>query len=93
MAREDFEGIAAHAKEVHARRVADNPRRVRFAIDLFDEHCIRYELKNETTGHFHCWRKKDGKLFQFYAGTGKIQGEPNKRGIRALIKILTEKER
>lgn len=92
MAREDFEGIAAHAKENHARRVADTPRRVLFAIDLFEKNEVQYVLKNETTGHFHCWRKKDDKLFQFYAGTGKIQGEPDKRGIHALIKILTEKE-
>ena len=87
MSREDFEAIATHAKEVHARRVADTPRRVRFAMDSFEEHGIRYELKNEATGHFHCWRKTDGQLFQFWAGTGKILGR-NIRGIRALISLL-----
>nr|DAH38973.1 MAG TPA: hypothetical protein [Caudoviricetes sp.] len=49
---------------------------------------IRYELKNAQTGHFHCWRKSDNKLFQFYAGTGKIQGEEYRRGIACLIHLL-----
>lgn len=30
------------------------------------------------------------KLFEFYAGTGKIKGIDNKRGIHALIKLLEE---
>ena len=30
------------------------------------------------------------KLFQFYAGTGKIMGYQNARGIHALIKMLTK---
>ena len=58
-------------------------------IKQFELHNIEYELKNEKTGHFHCRRKSDDKLFQFYAGTGKIMGEQNRRGIHTLIKILT----
>lgn len=44
--------------------------------------------REAPTMHFHCWWKKDDKLFQFYAGTGKIQGVNGPRGIHALIKIL-----
>ena len=62
--------------------------RIDYAIKQFESHGIEYSLKNEQTGHFHCWRKSDDKLFQFYAGTGKIQGVNNDRGIHALIKIL-----
>lgn len=62
------------AKEQHQKRVADNPNRVQFAIEQFEKNGIEYALKNPQTGHFHCWRKSDGKLFQFYAGTGKIMG-------------------
>ena len=62
--------------------------RIDYAIKQFESHGIEYSLKNEQTGHFHCWRKSDDKLFQFYAGTGKIQGVNNARGIHALIKIL-----
>ena len=90
MSREDFEGIAQHAKEVHTARVAKNPSRIEYAIKQFELNNIEYELKNEQTGHFHCRRKSDDKLFQFYAGTGKIMGEQNRRGIHALIKILTD---
>ncbi len=64
--------------------------RIDYAIKQFESHGIEYSLKNEQTGHFHCWRKSDDKLFQFYAGTGKIQGVNNARGIHALIKILEE---
>lgn len=57
-------------------------------IQQFERHGIEYQLKNEQTGHFHCWRKSDDKLFQFYAGTGKIQGFTQIRGIHSLIQML-----
>lgn len=88
MSREDFEGIRKCAKECHDKRVADNPRRIQYAIKMFETNGIRYELKNAQIGHFHCWRKSDNKLFQFYAGTGKIQGEEYRRGIACLIHLL-----
>ena len=90
MRREDFEAIARNAKANHDRRVADNPNRIRYAIEQFEKHNIEYVLKNEQTGHFHCRRKSDDKLFQFYAGTGKIMGFENKRGIHILIKMLDD---
>lgn len=93
MGREDFEALRDFAKSNHDKRVADNPRRINYAIEQFERHGIEYELKNEQTGHFHCKRKRDGKLFQFYAGTGKIQGENNRRGIDSLIRILTEEDK
>lgn len=92
MSREDFEGIRRHAKENHDRRVADTPRRVQYAIEQFEKYGIEYELKNPQTGHFHCRRKSDGLLFQFYAGTGTVQGLSSMRGIRNLIRALTKKE-
>ena len=93
MSREDFEGIKAHAKKCHAERVAKTPDRVAYAIEQFKKHGIEYSLKNPQTGHFHCYRKSDGKLFQFYAGTGKIQQNDRARGLNSLIKILTKEER
>uniref|UniRef100_A0AAU8AXV4 Uncharacterized protein n=1 Tax=Dulem virus 37 TaxID=3145755 RepID=A0AAU8AXV4_9CAUD len=75
-------------KENHAKRVLKTPERINYAISQFEKHDIEYSLKNATTGHFHCRRKSDDKLFQFYAGTGKIQGFDNARGIHTLIKIL-----
>lgn len=90
MSREDFEGIRLHAKETHDRRVADTPRRIEYAIKLFEENGIEYILKNPQTGHFHCRRKRDDKLFQFYAGTGKIQGETDSRGVHALVAMLLQ---
>ena len=89
MSREDFDGgYSEWAKEQHKKRVADNPNRIKYAIEQFEKHNIEYVLKNETTGHFHCRRKSDDKLFQFYAGTGKIMGYDKARGIHALIRLL-----
>ena len=89
MSREDFDGgYSELAKEQHKKRVADNPNRIQYAIEQFEKHNIEYVLKNETTGHFHCRRKSDDKLFQFYAGTGKIMGYDKSRGIHALIRLL-----
>ena len=90
MSKEDFEGIKQYAKEQHTKRVADNPKRIQYAIQQLEKHNIEYVLKNEATGHFHCRRKSDDKLFQFYAGTGKIMGCNNKRGIHALISLLDD---
>ena len=83
-------GYHLHAQELHRQRVAKTPERVQFAEMVFMGHGIKYQLKNPETGHFHCWRKSDGKLFQFYASTGKIQGHNRARGINAMIKILEE---
>lgn len=85
----DFDcGYHEIAKEQHDKRVADTPRRVQFAKQQFEMNNIEYALKNEAIGHFHAWRKSDGKLFQFWAATGKILGQENKRGIFAFIDIV-----
>ena len=81
-------GYHIFAKERHRVRVSKNFGRIQYAKKLFDLNNIEYSLKNETTGHFHCRRKSDDKLFQFYAGTGKIMGYDRKRGIHALIELL-----
>lgn len=79
-------GYHLYAEELHHQRVAKNLDRVAYAIKQFEAHNIEYVLKNETTGHFHCRRKTDDALIQFYAGTGKIVGR-NIRGIHNLIRI------
>lgn len=66
----------------------DMAARIAYAIHKLDEHGIEYTIKNPITGHIHCRRKTDDKLFQFYAGTGKIVGIRDKRGIHRLIEIL-----
>lgn len=90
MSREDFEGIKNHAKEQHNKRVSEMPDRIAYAKKQFENNNIEYVLKNEQTGHFHCRRKSDDKLFQFYAGTGKIVGVDDVRGIHSIIKLLNE---
>lgn len=73
-----------------AMRVMENSSRVQFAIEQFQKNNIEFDLKNEKVGHFHCRRKSDDVLVQFWAGTGKIMGYSNVRGIHNLIKILLE---
>lgn len=88
---ESFDGgYHLYAEEKHKERVAKNTDRIEYAIKQFEAHNIEYVLKNAQTGHFHCRRKSDDKLFQFYAGTGKIQEFNNVRGIHNLIKMLEE---
>lgn len=85
---EIWDALRDQGKKNHADRLAKNPDRVNYAIAQFEKAEIEYSLKNPTTGHFHCRRKSDDRLIQFYAGTGKIQGFENQRGIHALLKIL-----
>lgn len=86
MSREDFEGIKDHAKRIHAERVAKTPERIAYAIEQFEKNGIRYLLKNAETGHFHLF-DKNGRLIQFWASTGKIQGEEIRCGIKAVIRM------
>ena len=81
----------AVSKQIHDERVAKTPDRIAFAIKMFEKYDIDFSLKNQATGHFHCYRKSDGKLFQFWTGTGKIL-ERNERGIHSLLNILARKE-
>lgn len=87
--REYWDDVKPALKEKHAERVSKTPSRVEYAIQQFEKHDIEYVLKNPGIGHFHCRRKCDDKLIQFWAGTGKIMGYDRARGIHALIKILT----
>lgn len=86
---ESFDGgYHLFAEERHCERVAKTPDRVEYAIKQFEKHDIEYSLKNAQTGHFHCRRRSDDKLFQFWAGTGKIMGCDRARGVHALIEML-----
>ena len=85
--REVFDAVKADCKARHNERVAKTPDRIDYAIEQFEKNGIRYKLKNEAIGHFHCWRKSDNKLYQFWAGTGKILGYRN-RGINLLVREL-----
>lgn len=84
---EYWRDIKPELKKKHDERVAKNPDRIEYAIQQFEKNGIKYELKNTATGHFHCRRKSDNKLYQFWASTGKILGY-NNRGIKLLIKEL-----
>ena len=85
-------GYHLFAKEQHKARVAKTPDRVAYAIKQLEEHNIEIVLKNPAIGHFHCRSKKDDRLVQFWAGTGKIYDAKapklDKRGIHALIRYL-----
>lgn len=86
---ESFDGgYHLYAEEKHRERVAKNSDRIAYAIKQFEKYDIEYTLKNEQTGHFHCRRKSDDRLFQFWAGTGKILGYDRLRGIHSLIRLL-----
>lgn len=88
---ESFDGgYHLAAKQMHDERVAKTPDRVKYAIQQFEANGIEYVLKNASIGHFHCRRKSDGTLFQFWAGTGKIYGFTRLRGIHALIGLLNK---
>lgn len=84
---EYWRDIKPHLKQKHNERVAKTPYRIGYAIQQFEKNGIKYELKNASIGHFHCWRKSDNKLYQFWASTGKILGY-NNRGIKLLIREL-----
>ena len=76
-------------REMHRDRVATNPQRIEYAEEQLKQNGIEYAVRNYQTGHFHCWRKADDKLIQFWAGTGKIMGY-GCRGIHNPIKLCLQ---
>lgn len=88
--RESFDALRAYTKEQHDARVAKTPERLAYAIKQLEAHGIEYTVKNPQSGHIHCRRKSDDALFQFWAGTGKIMGYPNIRGIHNLVGLLDD---
>lgn len=89
MSREDFEGIAALAKANHTLRVAKTPQRLKYATEQLERNGISYKLCNDTTGQINCYFL-NGTVLTFYAGTGKIKGCENKRGIKSFIKMCVK---
>ena len=69
----DYEALASGCKNF-----AD---RSHLPCKVGDTVCV-YEYDGETM-EYCVRRKSDDKLFQFYAGTGKIMGFENKRGIHS----------
>nr|WP_024835483.1 hypothetical protein [Clostridium sp. 12(A)] len=87
---EVWELLNKMSKENHRERMAKTPERIEYCIKQFEDNGIEYNLLNKEIGHFHCHRKSDGKLYQFWAGTGKIRGLESVRGIKELMRILLQ---
>ena len=62
-------------------------KRVSFAENVFCKNGIRYSVRNKNLGHLVCYGKNGGS-YQFYAGTGKIQGYDYIRGVKGIIKLI-----
>lgn len=60
--------------------------RLEYAEKLLKENNIKYKVCNKDIAHIQAYNK-DGKLFNFWARTGKIQGF-EQRGIKNFIKLL-----
>lgn len=89
MSREDFEGLRRLAKANHGARVAKTPQRLKYATEQLERNCISYKICNNTLGQINCYFL-NGTVLTFYAGTGKIKGRENQRGIKAFIKICAK---
>ena len=77
-------------KELHKQRVAENPKRLEYAVKLLKENGIAFKVCNEQTAQINCFA--NGRILTFYAGTGKIQGYKNLRGIHNLVKLCKGKK-
>lgn len=83
----DWKELTQIKKEQHDARVAKTPQRIEYAINQFNKFNIKFELKNKIIGHFHVF-SREGKLYNFYASTGKIVGEDSKRGLSWMLKLV-----
>lgn len=81
-----WDGLHELAKQNHRDRVEKNPERIAYAEKRLKAEGIRFAVKNQQTGHIQAW-DDTGRLFQFWAGTGKIMGH-SARGIESFIKLI-----
>lgn len=91
MSREDFEGLRQLAKANHDARVAKNPQRLEYAAEQLEKNGISYKICNDTIGQINCYFL-NGTVLTFYAGTGKIKGYENRRGIKNFIKMCVKQK-
>ena len=80
--REYFEAY----KQMHKERVAKNPQRLAYAVQKLTENGITFRVCDERSAQINAYFA-NGKCLTFYAGTGKIQGYKNLRGIDNFIKL------
>lgn len=73
-------------KEMHEERVAKNPERLEHAENLLKANGIKYKVCNKETAQINAYTA-DGKLYTFYAGTGKIKGYKNARGVHNFLRL------
>lgn len=64
--------------------------RIEYTKGILNEHKIEYAVVNFETQQFHCFRKSDDKMIEYFAGTGTIKGFPDKKGIHNLVAILDD---
>lgn len=64
-------------------------RRVDYTVEKLRKHGIRCFVANDREGIIHAYRKRDGRLVQFWAGNGHINGS-DRKGIKFFIKFLEE---
>jgi hypothetical protein len=86
MSREDFDALKRYAREQHDKRVAKNPQRLEYAKRVLTENGITFKVCNEVTTQINCYFA-NGKVLTFYAGTGKIQGHSQLRGINSFVRL------
>lgn len=84
MSREDWDGIREHARRQHQERVAKTPQRLEYATKLLKENNISFIVHHDATGQINAYFE-NGRCLTFYAGTGKIKGYDNIRGIKAFV--------
>lgn len=73
-------------KELHKERVAKNPERLKYAENILKAHGIKYKVCNRETAQINAY-SVGGKTYTFYAGTGKIKGYKNARGIHTFLRL------
>lgn len=89
---ESFDGgYHLHAKEKHQARVAKNPQRLEYAKRVLKENGLTFKVCNEATTQINVYFA-DGQVLTFYAGTGKIQGYSDLRGINSFVRLCKKKE-
>lgn len=73
-------------KEIHKKRVAKTPERLEYAENILKAHGIKYRVCNRETAQINAYTTS-GKICTFYAGTGKIKGYKNARGIHNFLRL------
>ena len=79
-----------YKERIKERNKEQDKKRLEYAIQQLELNNIEYHIINKETTLIECLKKDTNMWIKYYASSGYIMGFRDFRGIKTLIRLLTE---